>query len=65
MGCLPPSLYVLPTPSVWRASTRQLWESLSPDVQSLKLCGEWVLGHILGSVPVNQAQLFPPHFYCQ
>lgn len=65
MGCLLPSLSVLPTLSAWGMSTRRLWEPSSPDVQPLKLCREWVLGHFLGSVPANQAHLFPPHFCCQ
>lgn len=29
------------------------------------LCGMWVLVHVLGSVLVNQARLFPPHSCCQ
>lgn len=65
MGCLPPSLSALPTLSEWGTSTRLLWEPFSPDVQPLKVCGECVLGHPLGSVPVNQVQLFPLHFCCQ
>lgn len=65
MGCLPPPLSVLLTLSVWRTSTRQPWEPLSPDEQPPELCGKWVLGHLLGSVPVNQAQIFPPRFCCQ